>query len=148
MHLGRLVHEMCRGLMQLLLLQQQLTNITINLIMNAHHRGRGIAATEQEGGEDGLKHHNNQLDVIGWEGTDGLPTPQTQQPTAELNRGGIDRVCVASGRGEGCKHTTIRRMRGLDVMHKLFCYVCYIYNSKTKSYYSMKLFHKVDYNAN
>jgi hypothetical protein len=46
--------------------------------------GRG-SATVQEGGEDGLKHHNVQLDVIGWEGTDGLPTPQTQQPTAELN---------------------------------------------------------------
>ena len=116
--------------------------------MDADHRGSGIAAVNQEDKEEAMQRMRNPIVLIGWEGTDGLPTPQTQQPTAELNQGGIDRVCVASGRGEGCKHTTIRRMRGLDVMHKLFCYVCYIYNSKTKSYYSMKLFHEVHYNAN
>jgi hypothetical protein len=55
--------------------------------MDADQWGSGIAAIEQEGEEDGLKHHNVQLELIGWEGTDGLPTPQTQQPTAESNQG-------------------------------------------------------------
>jgi hypothetical protein len=91
--------------------------------MDTDHWGSGIAAIEQEGEEDGLKHHNVQLELIGWEGTDGLPTPQTQQPNAESNRGGIYRVFVASGRGEGCKHTTIRRKRGVDVDAQLCCYV-------------------------
>jgi hypothetical protein len=113
--------------MQLLLLLQQLKNITINLFMDADYWGSGIAATEQERGEDGFNHHNVQLEWIGWEGTDGLPTPQTQQPTAELNQGRIGRVCVANVRGEGCKHTTICRMRGLDVMHNyVVCIVVYI----------------------
>ena len=65
----------------------------------------------------------NPIKLIGWEETDGLPTPSTQQPTAESNRGGIDRVCVASGRGEGCKRTTIRRMRGVCVDAQLCSYV-------------------------
>jgi len=37
----------------------------------------------------------------------------------------------------------------VDVDAQLFCYVSYIHNSKTKSYYSMKLklFNEVDYNV-
>jgi hypothetical protein len=31
---------------------------------------------------------------------------------------------------------------------QLFCYVSYMHNSKTKSYYSMKLFNVVDNNVN
>jgi hypothetical protein len=30
------------------------------------------------------------------------------------------KVCVASGRGKGCKHTTIRQKRGVDVEHNHF----------------------------
>ena len=37
--------------------------------MDTDHWGSGIAAIEQEGEEDGLKHHDVQLELIGWEGT-------------------------------------------------------------------------------
>jgi hypothetical protein len=109
--------------MQLLLQQQQLTNITINSFMGAYRWESGIAAVNQEEKEEAVKWMINPIILIGWEETDGLPTPSTQQPTAESNRGGIDRVCVASGRGKGFKNTTISRKRGVCVDAQLCSYV-------------------------
>jgi hypothetical protein len=54
--------------MQLLLQQQQLTNITINLFMDADRWGSGITAIEHEEEEDGLTHHNVQLEFCLIEG--------------------------------------------------------------------------------
>jgi hypothetical protein len=55
-------------------LQQQLTNITINSFMDADHRGSGIAAVNQEDKEEAMQRMRNPIVLIGWEGTDGLPT--------------------------------------------------------------------------
>ena len=54
---------------------------------------------------------------------DGGDAKQTQQPTAESNRGGIEQVCVARGRGKGCKNTTTNQKRGVDVDAQPCCYV-------------------------
>ena len=90
--------------------------------MDADQWGSGIAAIEQEGEEDGRKHHNVQLELIGWEGTDGLPTPQTQQPTAELNREGIDQICVAIWRAIKHRNTTISPTTVIEADAQLCCY--------------------------
>jgi hypothetical protein len=59
---------------QLLQQQWQLTNITINSFIDAHHWGSGIAAVNQEEEEEAVQWMINPIAVIGWEGTDGLPT--------------------------------------------------------------------------
>jgi hypothetical protein len=51
---------------------------------------------------------------------DGGNATQTQQPTADLDRGRIEQVFVASSRGKGYKNTTIRRKRGLMWIHNYF----------------------------
>jgi hypothetical protein len=61
--------------MQLLLLQQHLTNITINSFMGAYCRGSGIAAVNQEEKNEAVKRMIHPIILIGWEETDALPTP-------------------------------------------------------------------------
>ncbi len=42
--------------------------------MDADHRGSGIAAVNQEDKEEAMQRMRNPIVLIGWEGTDGLPT--------------------------------------------------------------------------
>jgi hypothetical protein len=80
--------------------------------------------------------HNNQsreeareklIIQLGWLGfamaVDGGTAAQTQQPTDESIREETDRVCVASGRGKGSKHTATSQKRGVAVDSQLCCYV-------------------------
>jgi N-acetylglucosamine-6-phosphate deacetylase len=71
MHLGRLVHKRCAGGGCNC---SKLTNITINSFIDVDVRGSGIAAVNQEDKEEAMQRMRNSIVLIGWEGTDGLPT--------------------------------------------------------------------------
>jgi hypothetical protein len=58
---------------------------------------------------------------------DGGTAAHTQQPADKSIQEEIDRVCVASGGGKGCKHATTSRKRGVDVDSQPCClFVIYI----------------------
>jgi hypothetical protein len=74
---------------------------------------------------------------------DGGTSPQTQQPTVKLNRGGFERNCDVNGRGESSrlqKHNNQPKWSD-DLNAQLFCHAFKICSSKTDGYFILKLSH-------
>ena len=129
------------------LLLQHINNTTINLVTDAEHWGELHWSNwwGERGGDKGGKHQ--MFNGIDWRPV-ACGCRTTQQPTAELNREGIDRICVAIWRAIKHRNTTISPITVIEVDAQLCCYTWKISSTKTNEYYSTKLRIIVNYIIN